>query len=143
MKTNLPVFKDKDTKDTVTYQSWHWDLRVYCQAECQNHTLLPYVICSLQGYPQELVRSLGTDVTLDGILTILDEHCNNVNALDALNQDLFQLQIGEKETVSEWGVHLLRHLQILTASFLECFPPDHVAKLKHECFHMGYLNGLK
>ena len=29
MKINLLVFKDEDTKDAVTYQSWHWDLTVY------------------------------------------------------------------------------------------------------------------
>ena len=56
-----------------------------------DHTLLPYVIWSLQGYPGELVQSLGTDITLDNVLTILDEHYNNVKALDALNQGLFQL----------------------------------------------------
>ena len=28
MKINLPVFKDEDTKDAVTYQSWRWDLTV-------------------------------------------------------------------------------------------------------------------
>ena len=55
------------------------------------HTLTFYVIHSLQGYPGELVRSSGTDITLDGILTILDENYNNVKALDALNQELFQL----------------------------------------------------
>ena len=71
------------------------------------------IIHSLQCYPGELIRSSGTDVTLDDILTIRDEHYNNVKALDALNQELFQLQMGKKETVSEWGVHLLRHLQIL------------------------------
>ena len=78
-------------KDAVTYQSWHWDSVVYCHAGCQDCTHLPYVIHSLQGYPGELVRSLGTDITLDDVLTILDEHYNNVKALDALNQDLFQL----------------------------------------------------
>ena len=31
-KINLPVFKDEDKKDTVTYQSWHLDLMVYCHA---------------------------------------------------------------------------------------------------------------
>ena len=40
-----------------------------------------------------------------------------------------------EEMVSEWGVHLLRQLQILVAVFLEHFPPDHIAKLKHDCFH--------
>ena len=40
---------------------------------------------------------------MDDVLTILDEHYNNVKALDALNQELFQLRIGEKETVLDWG----------------------------------------
>ena len=106
MKINLPVFKDEDRKDAIMYQSWHWDLTVYQQAGCQDCTLLPYIICSLQGYPGELVRSLGTSVTLDGILAVLDEHYNNVNALDALNQELFQLQMSEKETALEWGASI-------------------------------------
>ena len=83
----------------------------------------------------ELVRSSGTDITLDDVLTILDEHYNNVKALGALNQELFQLWMGGKETVSDWGVHLLRHLQVLTASFLEGFPLDCMAELKHDCFY--------
>ena len=48
------------------------------------------------------MRSSGMDITLDDILTILDEDCNNVKALDALNQELFQLCMGEKETVLDW-----------------------------------------
>ena len=58
-------------------------------------------------------------------------------ALDALNWDLFQLQMCKKETVSEWEVHLLRHLQILVASSLECFLPDHITKLKYDHFYGG------
>ena len=45
--------------------------------------------------------------------------------------------MGEKEMVSDWGVCLLRHLQILAASFLECFLPDSVAELKHDHFYGG------
>ena len=111
MKMNLLVFKVKDTKDAVTYQSWHWDLTVYCHARCQDCTLLPYTIHSLQGYLGELVRSSSMDITLGNALTILDEYYNNVKALDALKQELFQLLMGEKETVSNWGVCLSRHLQ--------------------------------
>ena len=122
MKINLPVFKDEDAKDAVTYQSWRWDLMVYWHAGCRDFTLLPYAIGSLQGYPSELVWSSGTDITLDDVLTILDEHYNNVKALDALNQELFQLWMADKETVSDWGVHLSRHLQVLAASFLDHFP---------------------
>ena len=50
---------------------------VYCHAGYWDHTLLAYIIHSLQGYPGELVRSLGTDIILDGIFAILDEHYNN------------------------------------------------------------------
>ena len=55
MKMNLPIFKDKEAKDAVIYQSWWWDLMVYWHAKCRNSTLLPYAIRSLQGYPGELV----------------------------------------------------------------------------------------
>ena len=62
------------------------------------------------------------DITLEDVLTILDEHYNNMKALDALNQELFQIQMADKETVSDWDVHLSRHLQVLAASFPDCFP---------------------
>ena len=76
------------------------------------------------------MQSSSTDITLDDVLTILDEHYNSMKALEALNQELFQLQIADKETVLDWGIHLLRHLQVLVASFLDCCPPDQVAELK-------------
>ena len=75
------------------------------------------------------------DITLDDVLTILDEHYNNMKALDALNQELFQLWMADKETVSDWGICLLRHLQVLAASFPDCFPPDWVAELKRDHFY--------
>ena len=117
MKINLPIFKDEDAKDAVTYQSWRWDLTVYRCAGCRDRTLLPYAIMSLQDYPGELVRSSGTDLTLNEVLTILDEHYNNVKALDVLNKELFQMRMADKETVLDWGVCLSQHLQILAASF--------------------------
>ena len=64
---------------------------VYQCARCRDHTLLPYAIRSLQGYPGELVWSSGMDIILDDVLMILDEHYNNVKVLDMLNQELFQL----------------------------------------------------
>ena len=44
IKINLPIFKNEDTKDAITYQSWRWDLTAYHHAGCQDHTLLPYAI---------------------------------------------------------------------------------------------------
>ena len=68
---------------------------------------------------------------------------NNVKVLDTLNKELFQLQIGEKETVLDWGVHLSRHLQVLVASFPEHFPLDCMARLKCDCFYGGLPKRLK
>ena len=135
MKINLPIFKDEDAKDAVTYQSWRWDLTVYQCAGCRDHTLLPHAIRSLQGYPRELVQSSSMDITLDNVLTILDEHYNNVKVLDVLNQELFQLWMADKETVSDWGVCLSRHLQVLATSFPDHFPPECVAELKRDHFY--------
>ena len=83
------------------------------------------------------------DITLDDVVMILDKHYNNVKVLDALNQELFQLQMADKETVLDWGVCLSRHLQILAASFPDHFPPDHVAELKRDCFYSGLPKQLK
>ena len=80
---------------------------------------------------------------MDDVLTILDEHYNNVKALDALSKELFQLRMGKKETVLDWGVCLSRHLQVLAASFPERFLPDQVAELKQDCFYGGLPKQLK
>ena len=143
MKINLPIFKDEDTKDAVTYQSWRWDLMVYQCAGCKDNTLLPYAIRSLQGYPGELVQSSSMDKTLNDVLTIFNEHYNNVKMLDALNQELFQLQMADKETVLDWGVHISRHLQVLATSFPDCFPPEYVAELKRDHFYSRLPKQLK
>ena len=42
------------------------------------------------------MQSSGIDITLDEVLTILDEHYNNMKALDALNQELFQMRMADK-----------------------------------------------
>ena len=143
MKINLPVFKDEDAKDAVTYQSWRWDLMVYQCAGCRDCTLLPYVIRSLQVYPRELVQRSRMDITLDDVLTILDEHYNNVKKLNVLNQELFQLWMMDKETVLDWGVCLSRHIQVLAASFPDHFTPDCVAELKRDHFYGGFPKQLK
>ena len=89
------------------------------------------------------MQSSGTDITLDDVLMILDEHYNNVKALDVLNQELFQMQMADKETVSDWGVLLSRHLQILAVSFPDSFPLDRVAELKRDHFYGGVPKKLK
>ena len=43
--------------------------------------------------------------------------------------------MADKETVLDWGIHLSRHHQVLATLFPEHFPPDHMTKLKYDCFH--------
>ena len=143
MKINLSIFKDEDTKEPVTYQCQRWDLTVYHFVGCRDCTLLPHAIRSLQGYSGELVQTSGMDITLDDMLTILDEHYNNVKALDVLNQELFQLWMADKETVLDWSIHLSRHLQFLAASFPDCFPPAMWLSWSKTTFNAGYPNALK
>ena len=81
--------------------------------------LLLYAIWSLQGYPRELVQSSRMDITLDDVLMILYKHYNNMKVLDALNQELFQLRMVDKETISRLG-----HSPIETPSSLGCFFPQ-------------------
>ena len=66
-----------------------------------------------------------------------------MKVLDALNQELFQLWMADKETVSDWGICLSRHLQVLAASFPDCFPPDWVAEVKRDHFYGGLPKQLK
>ena len=77
------------------------------------------------------------------MLTILDEHYNNVKAFDVLNQELFQLWMDNKETMLDWGICLSRHLQVLAASFPDHFSPDHVVELKRDCFYGRLVKQLK
>ena len=45
------------------------------------------------------------------------------------------MRMADKETVLDWVVQLSRHLQILGASFPDCFPPDCIAELKRDNFY--------
>ena len=83
------------------------------------------------------------DITLDDVLTILDKHYNNVKALDASNQELFQLWMADKVTVSDWGVCLSRYLQVLAALFPESFLLECMAELKHDRSYGGLPKCLK
>ena len=84
------------------------------------------------------------DITLDNVLTILDEYYNNVKVLDALNQELLQLQMADKETISDWGICLSRHLQVLATS---CFQNASLLTMwlswNVTTFMVGYPNILK
>ena len=43
----------------------------------------------------------------------------------------------------DWGIHILRHLKILAASFPDHFPPECVPELKRDHFYGGLPKQLK
>ena len=55
----------------------------------------------------------------------------------------FSYAWAKKRQCQTWGICLLRHIQVLTASFPKCFPPDHIAVLRHDHFYGGLLKWLK
>ena len=82
IKINLPIFKDEDKKDAITYQSWRigtWLIITAQGAETIPSSLTPSD--PFKGTLGELVRSSGMDIALDDVLSILDEHYNNVQAM--------------------------------------------------------------
>ena len=92
---------------------------------------------SLQGYPGELVRSPGVDITMDDMWKILDKHHNNVKVLDALNQELFQLRMVDKETVLDLGYLSFETFPGSSYFLPQPLPPDEVAELGRDCFMVG------
>ena len=62
--------------------------------------------------------------------------------LNALNQELFQLCMGERDSI-RLGVLLSRHLQVLAVSFPEYFPPEYISELKCDHFYGGLPKWLK
>ena len=51
--------------------------------------------------------------------------------------------MADKETVSDWGFHLSRHLQVLAVSFPDHFSPDQVVELKRDHFYGRLSKQLK
>ena len=136
-RVNLPIFKGEKTKDAVTYHSWQWDVVIFCWSCWDDQHLLPYVFCSLQGFPGDLARSLGKDATLSDILQMLDEQYGVVMMLDALSKELYSLKQGSGKNVAEFSVHLSQQVQILQSEYPGRIQPEHVEEMKCDHFYVS------
>ena len=116
-KVNLLIFKDEKTKDTVTYYLWRWDVATFFFLGWDDQHLLPYIFPSLQGFPGDLVRSLGEDTTLTDILKMLDEHHGVVITFDILSKEHYSLKQGYGENIAEFRLHLSQQFQILQSTW--------------------------
>ena len=134
MKVNLPTFKDKNTKDAVTYHSWQWNVPIFHCSGWDNQHLLPYVIQSLKRFPGDLARSLGKATTLNDVLQTLDEHYGVVMTFNALSKELYSLKQGSGENMAEFGVHLSQQVQIFQSDYLGRIQWEHIDEMR---FHEG------
>ena len=129
-KVNLLIFKDEKTKDAVTYHSWWWDVAIFHCSGWNDQYLLQYVFRSLQGFPEDLTRSLGEDATMTDVLQMLDEHYGMVIMFDALSKELYSLKQTSGENVAEFVVHLSQQAQILQSEYLGRIQQEHVEEMK-------------
>ena len=137
-RSTCQLFKDEDTKDAVTYQSWHWDLTMYCQA-----MVVQIALSSLMSSTHykviwgSIVRSLGMDITLDDILNILDEHYHNMwKTWMCLIKELFQMHIGAKRKPCWSGDCVYRDTCRFSWHHSQnTSPPDQVPELKCDHFY--------
>ena len=137
VKVKLPIFKDKKTKDAVTYCSWQWDVGIFHHLGWEDWHLLSYVFWSLEGFPGNLSRSLGEDATLSDILQMLDKHYGIIMTFNALSKELYSLKQGSGENVAEFGVHLSQQVQILQSEYPLRIQPEYVEQMKWDCFYEG------
>ena len=106
MKINLPIFKDEQSKEILTYCTWQWDVVIPRRSGCGDQAVLPHMYQSLKGFPGELAQSLGKDATLQEVLQVLDDHYGVVMTFNALHKELYMLLQGYQEGMSEYGIQL-------------------------------------
>ena len=144
MKINLPIFKDKDAKDAVTYQSWRWDLMVYRHARCRDW------------YPLTIHHQVLTRLSWRTGMEFWYRH----NPRWCVDDSGWTLQQCEKHLMCwikscsncKWLIRRLCQTAVSASpdtykywqqSFPDCFPPDCVAELKRDCFYGGLPKWLK
>ena len=137
VKVNLPTFKDKKAKDTVSYCWCNWCISVFHHSGWDDYHLLPFIFRSLQGFPGDLARSLGEDATLGDILQMLDEHYAVVMIFYTLSKELYSLKQGIGENVAEFGVCLSQWAQTLQMEYPSWIQQEHVEEVRWDCFYKG------
>ena len=136
-KVNLPILKDEKTKDAVTYHSWQLHIAIFCCSGWYYQCLLPYVFWSLQGFLEDLTRSLDDETTLNDILQMLEEHYSIVMMFDTLSKELYSLKQGSGENVAEFRVCLSQQVQILQLEYPGRIQPEHIEEMKQDHFYEG------
>ena len=128
VKVNLLIFKDKKTKDPVTYYSWQWDITIFLHSGWDDQ--LPCVFWSLQVFLEDLARNLGKDATLNDVLQTLDEHYRMVMMFDMQSKEFYSLKQGSEENVAKFRVCLLQQVQILQLEYPGRIQLEHIGEMK-------------
>ena len=78
----------------VAFFSWQFDFTMW-QETYFDQDLLSNVYHSLQGFPGELTRILGDGLSLEELISMLDEYFSVVNDYDTMVKILYELHQGE------------------------------------------------
>ena len=139
-KIDLPVFDDIAKNAKVTYVTWRFDVQKHRKVHSDD-SLLPHVYRSLQGFPGELARSLGDDITLKELVEGLDDYFGVVIDYDAMCRALYNIKQDAYETVAEFAVRLCRQLCMLKHEFPEHF--SGTTELEEEIKRDRFFGGLR
>ena len=125
-KIELPVFNGDDGSDpsSVSYRTWRFDVEIFRMNDCKEKELLPRVILSLRGQPGEMIRALGTNSTLEQVLSVLDGYYGDVLTADGLVQELYSISQRSGETASNFGMRIERVVAVISRLFPEEIPPE-------------------
>ena len=133
-KIDLPIFKNEDAKDGITYMAWRHDVRLYRMQGVPDRVLLPRVYRSLQGPPGDLARGLGLNVSLPEMIEYLDQYYGNSLGYDQLMGGLYTMVWKDGESVEDLATRLDRHLILCAGSYPDLFPPETIRTMKRDRF---------
>ena len=136
-KIFLPFFSGENSTDpqNASFKTWRYDVEIYRLQGASERHLLPRVIASLRGAPGEMVRSLGTRVSLATILKTLDGYYGDVLTADGMIQELYTISQNEGESVAEFGMRVEKVVSMITELFPdELDPGQKLDKIKNRFF---------
>ena len=116
----MPVFDSTDSGAKVTYETWRFDLKLH-RGQFRDDALLAAAYRSLRGKPGVLARSLGRNITLDGLIQGMDKYFGRVSDFNSLMTALYQLKQNPNEAVRDYAVRLVFQIAQIKNEYEERF----------------------
>ena len=117
VKADLDIGKFSGVEPTpnneLTFEQWVCDVRAY-QRQFPDFILLLAVRKSIQGKAKSVLRSLGSDFTIDEVIGTLVREYEGVASSDVVFKDFYQMHQEKSEKVQVFSVRLREALNQLS-----------------------------